>query len=606
MSSGAPLWIATGWCVRAIPEHPGWQGFLLWNAGQASLPEAHFQPQSCFMARMQKLWTRTFMACLVVGVPFDILCPVCYSKLLPLSAWQATEAFVVVTLGIFLCKESILALLLRWMLQPLERWRSARGTREETDPVILQALTRAYRTPRWFTVAWSSTWAVMLSSLPVVLALLLPERVTLGESELLLTGLMVLATVSAKIAVATPLLIWRLAPITRELSLRARQRNLLTLPHLISFRKRLMVFTFCLALAPTSWMSCAFLAPSPTPGTMFLFAFTALLWAPVSAFLVAKAVSGQISAIRKAVDGIVERSTTQDVGYIPVQQPDTLGHLAEGINSMVDQLNASARTRDEQLVELDRLYHQAADALRLREEFLTVASHELKTPLTSLSLTLEALERRFQSDQEVSKEYLLRARRQIANLAGLVDDLLDVARIQRDNLALQQAPVSLGSLLAEAMRDFRSLSPRHHFTLELPQDEVHVKGDVARLTQVFNNLLDNAVKYSPEGGAVRVKLTCSRGEARVSISDEGVGIPAEQLPQLFERFFRARTAAATRFGGLGLGLYICRNLVEQQGGHIEVQSEVDKGTTFTVRLPELRKAPQEVALQPEMEAPSGM
>ncbi|NMO15072.1 hypothetical protein HPC49_08225 [Pyxidicoccus fallax] len=555
---------------------------------------------------MRKLWTRRSIDCLVIGIPFEILTAICYAKLLPLSAWQATEAYVAVALVIFSCEELLLVLLLRWALQPVERWQSVRGTRDETDAVIHQALVRAYYIPRWFTVMWIGSWALALSSLVAVLALLLPERVSLGERELLLTGLIVLATCSAKAVVAAPLFIWRLAPTTRELSLVARQRNLLSLPRLISFRKRLLIFTSCLALTPTCWMACAFLAPSPTPGTMFLFTFTALVWAPMSAFLVTKAVSGQVNAIRKAVDRVVERSSTLNVGYIPVQQPDTLGDLAEGINCMVDQLNASARANQAQLVELDRLYRQASEALRLRDEFLLVASHELRTPLTSLSLTLEAMERKHQSGRETPREHLQRARRKVTCLIGLVDDLLDVGRIQRGHLELQQAPVTLGSLLAEVIASFRPLSPRHHLTLELPQGEVFVKGDEARLTQVFNNLLDNAIKYSPEGGAVRVKLTRDEGEARVSVSDEGVGIPAEQFPELFERFFRARTTLATSFGGLGLGLYITRNLVERHGGRIDVQSEVGRGTTFAVTLPELRETHREVAFPPRQEAPGEM
>jgi signal transduction histidine kinase len=295
-----------------------------------------------------------------------------------------------------------------------------------------------------------------------------------------------------------------------------------------------------------------------------------------------------------------------DVGYIPVQQPDTLGDLAEGINCMVDQLNAGARTHHEQLVELDRLYREASEALQLRDEFLLVASHELRTPLTSLSLTLQMMERKPPSALEAPKEPLQRARRQVTSLTSLVDDLLDVGRIQQGHLELRQGPVSLGSLLAEVIASFRPLSPRHHLTLELPQGEFLVKGDAARLTQVFNNLLDNAIKYSPEGGAVRVKLTRSEGAARVSVSDEGVGIPAEQFPELFERYFRARTTTAKSFGGLGLGLYITRNLVERHGGRIDVQSEVNRGTTFVVTLPELREAQREVALPPRQEAPGEM
>jgi PAS domain S-box-containing protein len=228
-----------------------------------------------------------------------------------------------------------------------------------------------------------------------------------------------------------------------------------------------------------------------------------------------------------------------------------------------------------------RLCCQAQEALRVREDFLAIAAHELLTPLTPLALRLQAMERKLARDEAVDVTTVRKALRQLDHLTTLISELVDASRIEAGRLTLHRTPTSLNVVLREQTE---SMSDAHH-PIELDEggDELIVFGDRPRLAQIVVNLLDNAVKYSD--GAVRVSLRRCDGTAELSVSDSGIGIPEDQRPKLFERFFRARNAPTSSYGGLGLGLYITRDIVERHGGRIWVESEIGKGTTFHVALP---------------------
>lgn len=237
-----------------------------------------------------------------------------------------------------------------------------------------------------------------------------------------------------------------------------------------------------------------------------------------------------------------------------------------------------------------RLFREAEEAIRIRDEFLSIASHELKTPLTPLAARLQALHTRAVAGGPVDAVSLEKARRSLARLTWLINDLLDASRIGSARLTLQREPVSLAEVARSVADALRSASARHAIVVDLPQGEVQVAGDRQRLEQVLSNLVDNAIKYSPGGGTIRIALEVRGEEAVLSVTDPGIGIPADQQRHLFERFFRARNAAATSYGGLGLGLYISRDIVERHGGRIWVESEPGRGSTFRVALPLPRAA----------------
>ncbi|XXF75321.1 PAS domain-containing sensor histidine kinase [Myxococcaceae bacterium GXIMD 01537] len=226
---------------------------------------------------------------------------------------------------------------------------------------------------------------------------------------------------------------------------------------------------------------------------------------------------------------------------------------------------------------------EAEAAARAKARFLSVASHELRTPLTSLMLLLQQALRR--AEHAPSGRYTLdRMLRQASRLATLVDDLLDVSRLDHDQLVLRPTPIELRSLVREVVEDFRVRAPDRHFQLELPAEPTRVEVDPTRVTQVLSNLLENAIKYSPAGSPVGVHLALEEGLARVSVSDQGPGIPEEERGRLFKPFERLGGPGKDS-PGLGLGLYLSRQLVERHGGQLRAEPTGNKGATFSFILP---------------------
>lgn len=235
------------------------------------------------------------------------------------------------------------------------------------------------------------------------------------------------------------------------------------------------------------------------------------------------------------------------------------------------------------------LYREAQDAIRLREQFASIASHELKTPLTGAHGYADLLERQFARpapDRERVGRYLGRLREGLNRLSALVDDLLDIARLQEGRLAPRPTLCDLAEVARAALDRFIDAperSPAH----ELVLDAGPLVGywDPAQLDRALTNLVSNALKYSPHGGEVRIALRATPSDdAILTVRDRGIGIPPEVQPTLFQPFVRG-TAALSDVGGTGLGLYIVSQVVRLHGGTIDLTSAPGDGTTITVRLP---------------------
>jgi PAS domain S-box-containing protein len=248
------------------------------------------------------------------------------------------------------------------------------------------------------------------------------------------------------------------------------------------------------------------------------------------------------------------------------------------------------RERDRLLEREQAARADAEAALRSREEFLGIASHELRTPVTAIKATAQsALRARDRGlltlpRAEHSLEGILHT---ASRMAVLTNDLLDVSRIQSGQLSLRCASVDLTALIRDIVQRWMGVvDAAPVIDLELPAAPLCVNADAGRLEQVLENLLSNAVKYSPAGGLVEVQLTREAEGALVTVQDCGIGLPPGAEDTIFEPFGRAPNAAARNLPGLGLGLYICRRIAELHGGHIVAESEGDGlGTTFYLWLP---------------------
>ena len=224
------------------------------------------------------------------------------------------------------------------------------------------------------------------------------------------------------------------------------------------------------------------------------------------------------------------------------------------------------------------------EAARLKDDFISAAAHDLKTPLTTLVAQAQFLERRAETQPTAPADLpgLRRIVREAKRLSSLVIELLDASRLEQGKLVGEREPVDLVELARDVTRRDSYQGRRIAVTADAP---VVGSYDPRRIGQVLENLVENAVKYSPDGSAVRVDVAQKNGEAFVDVADEGIGIPASDLPQIFERFHRASNVDDRRFAGMGLGLFICKGIVEQHGGRIWVESRVGTGSTFHVVLP---------------------
>jgi signal transduction histidine kinase len=229
-------------------------------------------------------------------------------------------------------------------------------------------------------------------------------------------------------------------------------------------------------------------------------------------------------------------------------------------------------------------------AQRIKDDFLSIVSHELRTPLTSIQGYAQLLEGRLRDLPSESKELsqLRVIRSQVTRMRRLVDDLLDVSRLdQRGVVSIEPVALDLAQEVREAATRTERDHPERRVTVDGP-DALTINADRDRIGQVLTNLLDNAIKYSPDGGPVTVRLESQGDRVQVTVADTGVGIPPEQADQVFERFYQADgDAGARRFGGLGLGLYITRAIVEAHGGDIRVEPNraAGRGTVVRVVLP---------------------
>jgi signal transduction histidine kinase len=230
----------------------------------------------------------------------------------------------------------------------------------------------------------------------------------------------------------------------------------------------------------------------------------------------------------------------------------------------------------------------AQAAVHVRDAFLSIASHELKNPLTSLLGNAQLLQRRLARSGTASdrdQHTITLIINQAARLNKLLTTLLDVSQMERGQLSIEHVPLDLCELVQRVVNDVQSTLTLHTITATTAGAPMLIEGDVLRLEQVLQNLIQNAIKYSPAGGHIAVALEQREQLACVTVTDEGIGIPQQALPQLFERFYRAAQLDTSGISGLGIGLYVVKEIVTLHGGTITVTSAEGVGSTFTLSFP---------------------
>ncbi len=278
------------------------------------------------------------------------------------------------------------------------------------------------------------------------------------------------------------------------------------------------------------------------------------------------------------------------LGVLTLVSAESRRHYTEADVSLAEDLARRAAVA----IDNARLYREAQEAVHMRDQFLSIAAHELKTPLTSMLGYTQLVQRRTQREGTLN-ERDQRALRLVADqterLNRMVASLLDLSRLETGQLSIEQIPVDLGALAGRLVEEVQPSLDRHRLVLQVPATPLLIEGDPLRLEQVLQNLIQNTVKYEPEGGTVTVQVAQRDGAACVAVTDEGIGIPEHALPRLFSRFYRAPNVDPQQISGMGLGLYVVKEIVALHGGTVGVTSTEGQGSTFTICLPLLGDAP---------------
>jgi signal transduction histidine kinase len=222
----------------------------------------------------------------------------------------------------------------------------------------------------------------------------------------------------------------------------------------------------------------------------------------------------------------------------------------------------------------------------MKSQLLSTVSHELRTPLASIKGFATTLLREDVAwDEDTRREFLSIIDRESDRLAELISNLLDMSRVEAGTLRVEPEETDLGLLITETADEFQRMTRRHHIQTRLPRQGRLVLADPRRARQVLRNLVENAVKYSPNGGQITITAQQLDTHMQTSVADEGIGIEPAQLSRIFDRFYQVDSASTRKVGGSGLGLSICKAIIEAHGGQIWAESEPGVGSMFTFTVP---------------------
>ena len=303
----------------------------------------------------------------------------------------------------------------------------------------------------------------------------------------------------------------------------------------------------------------------------------ALLLILVGALYLKRAVA---TPLRRTADAAARIAGGDLSERLDTDGPGEVGELERTFNTMAASLERT-------VADLEERNRKLAESEQVKSELVSNVSHELRTPLASV-LGFSSLMLDREVTPEETKRYLEVIRTEARRLADLLNDLLDLERVEQDALELRSDEVDLDELLSTQVTLYSAQSDAHELKLDLADAPITVRGDRDRLAQVVGNLLSNAIKYSPDGGVVEVSAAAIGDEAWIWVRDEGLGIPGGHQEQIFTKFFRGDVGRELGISGTGLGLVLARQIVEAHGGQLGFESEAGRGSTFWLQLPATR------------------
>jgi len=319
------------------------------------------------------------------------------------------------------------------------------------------------------------------------------------------------------------------------------------------------------------WFSAQLMFASPHD---LLLAIVLLIFAGGIAMILGYFLSSTVTERILSLQSAAEKLAQGDLQTrVPITGRDELSALAVTFNQMAQQLQAA-----------DEKQRQLED---LRRDLVAWASHDLQTPLASMRAILEALSDGVVDEPEMVKRYLQTAQRDVMALSALMDDLFQMSQLDAGGFPLSRAQSSLSDLVSDTLESFSELAYRESVKLEgqVEADVDPVFMDTQAIGRVLNNLISNALRHTSAGGEIRVHAWRTAQGVEVAVRDTGEGIPAQDIPHIFERFYRGEKSRNRGTGGAGLGLAIAQGIVHAHGGDIRVESQTGKGTQFTFHIP---------------------
>jgi len=283
--------------------------------------------------------------------------------------------------------------------------------------------------------------------------------------------------------------------------------------------------------------------------------------------------NGLTQSLNQLQKGAKQLATGDFSTRVHLDEVDELSEVADAFNMMADELEQSF-ARQKQL-------EQA------RRDLTAAVSHDLRTPLTSIRAMVEALTDGIVADPGTVQRYYATINTQIENLSGLIDDLFELSQLETGQVQLQKEPINLNDLLSDVLESMqpqakaKGVSLEGHFSEDMPL----IQAEFLRIQRVLYNLVQNAIRHTPDGGSISLAAKITPQGVQVGVADTGEGIASEDLPHIFDQFFRGEKSRSRQTGGAGLGLAIAKRIIEAHNGRIWVESQLDRGTRFSFTLP---------------------